>query len=220
MPRFLSLFDGTGSITKNFIESGGWEVDRVDIDGKFGANIVTDILKWTDYISLEPYDLIWAGVPCEQVSIARTTAKKPRNLKLHDSLVEKTKEIIKYFLKINPDCKYFVENPASSLMWRRSASDWFENRIILDFCQYGKLYRKRTCLATNTNFKPKLLCDPKTCHACPNGKTHCMTAQRGPSKNTCYKTDRCSLDQLHAYPAELCKDIYKYISRELVWEVI
>ena len=105
-------------------------------------------------------------------------------------------------------------------MWKRAASNWFENRIILDFCQYGKLYRKRTCLATNSNFKPKPLCDPKICHACLNGKTHCITAQRGPGKNRCHKTDRCSLDEHHAYPEELCQDIYKHITKELVWEIL
>ena len=220
MPRLLSLFDGTGSITKPFVESGIWEVDRVDIDGIHGANLVVDILKWTDYINLEPYDLIIAGVPCEQVSIARTTAKTPRNLTLHDALVEKTKEIIKYFLRLNPECKYFVENPASSLMWKRPPAEWFEKRIILDFCQYGKPYRKRTCLATNSNFTPRKLCEPKSCPACPDGKTHKQSAQRGPCKNKNYRTDRCSLDELHAYPEELCREIYKFMSRELIWEVI
>ena len=186
----------------------------MDIDGKFGANIVVDILKWTSYVTLEPFDLIIAGVPCEQVSIARTTAKTPRNFKLHDALVEKTKDIIKYFLSLNPECKYFVENPSTSLMWRRAPADWFENRIKLDFCQYGKPYRKRTILATNSHFQPRALCDPKTCPACPDGKTHQMSAQRGPSKNKNIKTDKCSLDFLHAYPEELCSEIYKFISKD------
>ena len=101
MPKLLSLFDGTGSITKPFLESGLWDIDRVDIDGKYGANIVVDILKWDDYTKYGPYDLIIAGVPCEQVSIARTRANTPRDLQLHDALVEKTKEIIKYFLRLN-----------------------------------------------------------------------------------------------------------------------
>ena len=43
MPRLLSLFDGTGAITRPFRE-GGWEVRSLDIDGKHGADIVQNIL--------------------------------------------------------------------------------------------------------------------------------------------------------------------------------
>ena len=45
MPRLLSLFDGTGSICKPFREAG-WEVQSLDVDGRFGATIVQDILQW------------------------------------------------------------------------------------------------------------------------------------------------------------------------------
>ena len=36
MPRLLSLFDGTGSITK-FCREAGWEIQSLDVDGRFGA---------------------------------------------------------------------------------------------------------------------------------------------------------------------------------------
>ena len=43
----------------------------MDLDGKHGATVVCDIRQW-DY-SAEPIpDVIFAGVPCEQYSIART----------------------------------------------------------------------------------------------------------------------------------------------------
>ena len=114
-----------------------------------------------------------------------------------------------------------VENPATSHIWRRRQAEYFNNnKVTLDFCQYGTPYRKRTTLATNTDFKPRPLCDPKYCPACPNGKSHDKSAQRGPSKGKNYKLDRCSLDELHAYPTDLCKDIYKYVSKELVWEIV
>ncbi len=44
MPRLLSLFDGTGSICKPFREAG-WEVQSLDVDGRFGPTIQQDILQ-------------------------------------------------------------------------------------------------------------------------------------------------------------------------------
>lgn len=60
-------------------------------------------------------DVIFAGPPCENYSSARTQAKTPRDLKLADSLVRKTVDIIKYFHTINPAMQYFVETPDSSM---------------------------------------------------------------------------------------------------------
>ena len=93
MPRILSLFDGTGSISKIFQEYG-WAVESLDITNKFRATIVCDILEW-DFSNMDYFDVIFAGVPCENYSIANTRGK--RNLILADSFVEKTWEIIKYF---------------------------------------------------------------------------------------------------------------------------
>ena len=219
MPRLLSLFDGTGAISRPFIDSGIWDVDRLDTDGKFGANIICDVREW-DYTKEKPYDIIFAGVPCEQYSICRTRAKSPRNYKLADSILECTINIIRHNIRENDKCQWFVENPATSHIWRRRQAEYFTNKVTLDFCQYGTPYRKRTTLATNTDFKPRPLCDPKYCPACPNGKSHDKSAQRGPCKGKSYKLDRCSLDELHAYPTDLCKDIYKYVSKELVWEIV
>jgi hypothetical protein len=125
----LSLFDGTGSICRPFVEAG-WTVRRLDIDGGHGADIVVDIRKWdpvTEWQGPAP-DVIVAGPPCENYSIARTNANIPRNLKLADSLVEKTIDIIEHFHTINPTMQYFVENPDSSLLWKR----WVSHRLYED----------------------------------------------------------------------------------------
>ena len=210
MPRILSLFDGTGSISKTFLENG-WEVESLDIDGKFGATIICDIIKW-DYTNESPFDVIFAGVPCESYSIANTRGK--RNLKLADSIVKKTWEIINYFEKMHPtkSMLYFIENPDSSMLWRRNVSEPFPFRIRLDYCQYGKLYRKRTKLATNAyNYQPKSLCNPKLCASCVEGK-HIKTAQQGPCKGK--DNDLCTIDELHAYPMELCVEIYNHCQKQ------
>lgn len=116
----LSLFDGTGSICRPFAENG-WSVRRLDIEDRHGADIVVDIRNWdpaTEWSGSAP-DVTFAGPPCENYSSVRTRAKTPRDLLLADSLVRKTIEIIEYFHTINPAMQYFVENPDSSMLWKR-----------------------------------------------------------------------------------------------------
>ena len=207
MPRLLSLFDGTGAISRLFIEEN-WEVQSLDVDGSHGATVVTDILNW-DYSQEPPCDVLIAGVPCEQYSIANT--RGVRNFALADSLVRKTWEIVQHFQGLNPLLAWFIENPDSSKLWTRQVSEPFPHRVRLDFCQYGTPYRKRTKLATNTDFMPRPLCDPSTCPSCVDGK-HIRSAQQGPSKHLADPQDCCTLDELHAYPRALCWDIYQHCS--------
>ena len=125
----LSLFDGTGSICRPFVEAG-WIVRRLDVDSGHGADIVVDIRDWnpvTDWSGPAP-DVIFAGPPCEHYSSARTRAKLPRDLKRSDSLVRKTMDIIEYFHAMNPAMQYFVENPDSSMLWKR----WVSHRLYAD----------------------------------------------------------------------------------------
>ena len=68
--RLLSLFSGTGSIERPFLEAD-WEVQSLDIDGSHGATVVADILTW-DYSNEPPCDVLTAGVPCENYLIANT----------------------------------------------------------------------------------------------------------------------------------------------------
>ena len=207
MPRLLSLFDGTGAISKVF-RQGGWSVQSLDIDGRFGATIVQNILDW-DYSQEPPCDVLIAGVPCENYSIANTRGK--RNMLFADKLVRKTWEIIEHFSELHPtgSMLFFIENPDSSYLWKRKVSEPFPYRVRLDFCQYGKPYRKRTKLATNAyDYVPRPLCNPKTCPSCVDGK-HIKSAQRGPSKGRGLE-DKCSLDELHQYPSTLCSEIFEH----------
>jgi hypothetical protein len=196
--KLLELFSGTGSVGKE------WEYSTsLDIDKR--ADIICDILEW-DYMTLDFIpDFIWASVPCEQYSIARTNAKTPRNFLLADSLVEKTWEIIEYFKNKNRHLGWFIENPDSSLLWKRFV---FPEFVRLDYCQYGTGYRKRTKIACNVKWTPKRLCVNKTCLKCVDGK-HLESAQRGPSRHGGVRIphDICNLDTLHALPLELTKEI-------------
>ncbi len=144
-PKFLlELFSGTGSVGRPWREAGH-RVDSVDLDSRYNPEECEDILEW-DYrrLDTQPPDVIWASVPCENYSIARTRAKTPRNYTLADSLVAKPIEIIKHFQGLNPDIIWFVENPDSSQLWSRAVAWDLYPRVRLDYCQYGKPWRKRT----------------------------------------------------------------------------
>ena len=196
--RALFLCSGTGSVGEPF-RRNGCEVVDVDWDSRFGAEVVVDIMTW-DYKAAFPqghWDVIWASPDCTQYSIARTTAKTPRNFAQADALVQKCLEIIDYF---QPSV-WFIENPDSGYLKSRIfMQDLPYCRV--DYCMYGAPYRKRTRIWTNGEWTPKL-CDRS--HLI-DGK-HAMTAQRGPCKGH-GSGDKCSLDQLHRLPAALCEEIY------------
>ena len=204
----LELFSGTGSVGRPWREAGH-RVFSVDIDPRGAPDFCGDIRMW-DYRSLDSIpDVIWASVPCENFSIARTNAKTPRNYMLADSLVAKAIEIIKYFQARNPELAWFVENPDSSHLWSRAVAWELYPRVRLDYCAYGTPYRKRTRIATNVPWTPRPLCDKHTCPSCVDGR-HVMSAQKGPTREN--RTSRrlgdvCSLATLHALPRELTDEI-------------
>lgn len=253
----LSLFDGTGSICGPFLKAG-WNVRRLDIDVRHGADIVVDIHDWDPAVhwSGPAPEVIFAGPPCENYSSARTRARTPRDLKLADSIVRKTIDVIEYFHTMNPTMQFFVENPDSSMLWSR----WVSHRLYedvsnhptnvfvkivdsskerkaswgvsqarsqgfrascqdrhvvrLDYCQYGAKYRKRTRLMTNNPFGG-LMCK-KNCGNILRGK-HIEVAQRGPRKFSDTDTawpgrSRHTLNELHAYPADLVEAIFKHVN--------
>jgi len=216
MPRLLSLFNGTGSLLSPFSE---WDIQSLDICGKHGSTISCDIMTW-DYLdaSVHTPDVIWAGCPCTEHSVAQTRGR--RDLAQADALVRRTWQIISHFLLENPAMLYWVENPDSSLLWKRDVGKVFTNTVRLDYCQYGAPYRKRTKLATNATYTPRALCDPKTCPSCIDGK-HWKTAQQGKQSDPKQKRagDTNTLDTLHAYPAELVNEIFQVCNRH-VWHPI
>ena len=219
--RLLELFSGTGSVGRPWREAGH-EVISVDIDGRFGADVVEDILQLS-YCRLPVPDVIWASPPCDQYARCRTWAKKPRNLALADSLVAKAIEIITYFQELNKDLIGFIENGDSTLLWGRDMAKVLTSYIVVDYCQYnGPGYRKRTRIAYsgNVQWRPRPLCDPKTCLQCEDGR-HILMAQQGPWKKAGVRDrqDRCSLDMLHGLPRELADEILRVCEAQR-WEIL
>ena len=216
MPRLLELFSGTGSLCKAFADAA-WSVTSLDLCGKHGPTMVCDIRSW-DYSQEAPFDVLWAGCPCTEYSVAKTRGR--RDLQAADALVRKTWQIIQHFLALNPGMLYWVENPDSSALWRREVGTVFTSTVRLDYCQYGTPYRKRTRLATNAKYTPRDFCIPATCPACIDGK-HMKTAQQGKQSAPSQRRDgdTNTLDELHAYPREMVAEILQVCSRH-VWHII
>ncbi len=92
--RILELFSGTGSIGEAFTKED-WVAVSLGVPKRGGATICCDIMVWDFKVyPREHFDAIWASPVCTHYSIARTTAKTPRNFELADSLVLKAFEII------------------------------------------------------------------------------------------------------------------------------
>ena len=168
----------------------------LDIDPKTGADVICDLLTWEYTDSLEPPAVIWCSPPCTMYSRARTRAKTPRDLEGADKLVQRCLDIIAYW---KPKV-WFMENPQTGLLKSRLHLVQGLPFVDLDYCMYGKPYRKRTRIWTNAAWTPR----PPCTHA-----LHAKSAQRGPSsrKGGAAHGDGCTLAFLHALPEQLTQEI-------------
>ena len=191
MPRLLELFSGTGSIGRAFADLG-WDVDSVDILGNPTWRV--DIRE-LDLQSLPHYDVVWASPPCTQYSVARTTAKTPRDLVGSDELVLAALRVIAHCQPM----LWWMENPQSGLLKTRPMMQNLPYHDV-DYCCYGTLYRKRTRLWTNArSWTGARLCDRQTCPS--------MLGTRHQSAAQVFENSRA---HLYALPRRLCDDIAAY----------
>ena len=211
MKRALVLFKGTGSVDRSLLTSG-FHVDSLDISPKFGATWTCDILTW-DYKQLKPgtYDFVWASPPCTEFSRARTTASRPRNLELADSIVAKTLEIIHY---LKPK-SWLLENPQTGMLKNRPLMQGIPYRDIT-YCKYSDgvthRYRKATRLWGHLpTFVPRPMCTQKT--PCPMlvDRRHPTSAQRFSTDKTQPYTH--SLEDLYSMPKQLTDSIAEAAAR-------
>ena len=208
-PRALVLFTGTGSVDRS-LQAAGFIVDNLDIDKKCNATWTTDILEWEAWrdIAPETYAFIWASPPCTQHSIARTTAKTPRNFALADAIVARALEIITH---LQPK-GWLLENPATGFLKTREVVGGLPFATIC-YCMYSDgihhRYRKPTRLwGVLPAFVPRRMCSRKEpCEFSRDTGKHPCCAQRFP--HTTLEDWKFSVDELHSMPKQLTDDIAK-----------
>jgi hypothetical protein len=192
--RLLNLFSGTDSVGEAF-RAAGWDTVSIDIAPTGPCDIVADLLLLDPLDVSEahgPFDAIWASPPCTEYSIARTVARRPRDLDGADRLVRRAREFID---AIQPRW-WWLENPYTGLLKSRPVVADLGPPIKVDYCCFGAPYRKRTALWTNTNLQSRL-CD-KACGAFADGR-HTSSAQRAPSRGH----QGYRLAELHRVPLRL-----------------
>ena len=204
MSLLLELFSGTGSVGRAF-RAHGWGVFSVDIEESAKPTLVADVLRLQPEQLPPNVDLIWASPPCTHYSRARTKAKTPRDLEGSDALVRKVLELVDHYMHID----FFMENPHSGLLRYREVVDGIPMQVV-DYCKYGKPYRKRTSIWTNSGWVPQR---PLCRHGCPatSGKRHTASAQQG-SNSRGGSDRRFTRDELYSIPPELCNEIAAFAS--------
>jgi len=214
MPRLLELFAGTHSIGKAFSEAG-WEVVSLDNDPGSGADIECDFMDWdrTTY-PRDFFDCVWASPPCTMYSIARTTARLPRDFEGSDQLVQRVLDCIAYF---RPTV-WFMENPQTGYLKTRPVVQGLPYRDV-SYCMFGYPYKKATRIWTNAvDWNPLPMCTrANPCEGSRATGRHACTAQRGPGRvqGALKPNDRCSLNQLHSMPPKLCRAICQEATKML-----
>ena len=92
----LDLFSGTGSVGQR-LKEWGYEVISLDIEAGMNPTHVADVLKWHYVIVYAPghFDLIAAGVPYQEYTVAKTVGE--RNLLLADHIVKRLWRLLDIF---------------------------------------------------------------------------------------------------------------------------
>lgn len=188
--NILELFAGIGSFGNPAREAGHF-VYSVDINPLLpNIDFVGDIMDF-DYKNLNFIpDVIWASPECKAWSVAAGGLHSllsaggrvefiSEYAKSSLKMIQKTVEIIAYFLALNPLLKWYIENPLSSRCWH--LADLKLNQPLLfndpqilpilryvdiDQCQYGRLDKKPTRIACNDftwRARPRC-CNRLRCH--------------------------------------------------------
>lgn len=185
----LELHAGSRSIGK-VAEELGYNVFSVDWTDYEGINLVIDIEQLKpEQIPFIP-DIIWTSPDCTTYSIAAIShhrngtepvsdyAKKCDAVNFHQI------ELINYYLKLNPNLKFYIENPRG--MMRKMPFVNGLDRATVWYCTYGDDRAKPTDIFTNnlySVFNPKGWLPKYECH---NGNKNChhQSAPRGSKTGT------------------------------------
>ncbi len=198
----LELFAGSRSIGK-VAESKGMKVFSVDWQKFENIDLAIDIeeLKASD-VPFIP-NVVWASPDCTTYTIAAIsthrngTEPKSDYAKKCDRVNQHWISLIKYWLELNPEMVFFIENPRGMLR----KMPWMQEfkRHTVWYCQYGDDRAKPTDIWTNSKtFIPKPVCH--------NGNTNChhAPAPRGSKTGT---QGRKGSYQRSIIPTELCEAV-------------
>ena len=219
--KILELFSGSRSIGK-VADSKNHHVFSVDNVDYPNTDWTGDILDWDyrlnemqtgDLDELYIPDMIWASCPCTDFSVACIGKKwvsghefKPKDPNLLGiELLNKTIEIIQFYLEKNPDLIWFIENPRGKMrkspMWKTIE----HQRHTVTYCQYGDTRMKPTDIWTNAyNWTPKTMCK--------NGDSCHVSAPRGSRTGTQGLKGNHERSKI---PQELCEEIVSVMEHEL-----
>ena len=216
----LELFAGSKSIG-NEAEKQNHNVFSSDINNFDGIDYVINILNFD--IKKVPFipDAIWASPPCTAFSVAsigthwyENNTPKTKDAVLGVEIVSKTLEIINYFLKLNPNLKWYMENPRGKL--RKLPVVKGIPRITVWYCQYSSKEKKETRakptdiwsnniynpMFNPTGWKPRYECSNS------NKKCHHEESPRGSKTGTQGLKNNYERSKL---PQQLCEEIIKSI---------
>jgi site-specific DNA-cytosine methylase len=208
--KLLELFAGSRSIG-NEAEKQGFDVFSSDINAFDKINYVIDINNFD--VSVLPFipDVIWASPPCTYFSVAsigkhwnKDNTPKSENALKGVEYVQSTLNIIDHFLNINPNLKFFIENPRGKL--RKLPVVSHLERATVWYCTYGDFRAKPTDIWTNhlkTIFNPNGWKPRKECF---NGNKDChhQPAPRGSRTGTQGLKGNYNRSKI---PNQLCKEI-------------
>ena len=209
--KLLELYAGSRSVG-NVADNMSWQVCSVDNIAFDKINIICDI----EFLNIKdiPFipDVIWASPPCTSYSIAAISHHRKGVMpvsefaKKSDRLLNKTVEIIQYFLNKNANLKFFIENPVG--MMRKIPIMKQFDRATISYCRYGDKRMKPTDIWTNhlanmfntTGWRPLPVCF--------NGNKHCHheRAPRGSKTGTQGLSNDYERSKI---PTLLCKEILK-----------
>jgi hypothetical protein len=168
MVKILELFSGTNSVGK-VCRDRGYEVVSLDIHNKNKPTICCNILNWNYKTFSETFipDFIWASPPCQTFSLAghsrhRTKTNmtpKTKEGEVGLQILEKTVQIIKYFLTLNSGLKFAIENPRGLMRYCSILKEF--DRTTGCYCLYGSTFMKPTDIWNNFNCE-LVMCKHKT----------------------------------------------------------
>ena len=210
--NLLELHAGSRSVG-NVAESLGFNVFSVDWQKFDKIDLAIDIEQLTpNDIPFIP-DVIWSSPDCTTYSIAAISHHRngviPKSLYAIkcDKVNENQWKLINHYLKLNPNLKFFVENPRGCM--RKMPFVLGIPRVTVWYCTYGDDRAKPTDIWSNHIYNPLFNINAwKPKNECFNGNKNCHheSAPRGSKTGTQGKKDSYNRSKI---PYQLCLEILK-----------